>query len=292
MDNKRIKGYTNAIVSAASFGLIPLFSVPVLKEGMHSSTVLIYRFSFGCFIMLVMLMLNHTRLKIHFGDFLRILFLSSLYAVSSISLIEGYKYLPSGIATTLLFSYPVWTSLISVIFLRKSLSLSMVLAIGLAVGGVAMLSGIGSQGGVRSWTGLVLELLSGFSYAVYMVAFPMLRIRRMGALKLNFFIFFFAMLIIALYTWFTEGRIASVGSYSALWHLFLLGLLPTVVSNVTLIKSLKQIDSTSVAVLGAFEPMTAMCVGIIVFGEPLTFSVVAGFALILVSMLMLILKKG
>ena len=107
--------------------------------------------------------------------------------------------------------------------------------------------------------GLFLLLLSGFLYAVYMVIFPRMRIRQMPSLKLTFYIFFFAMLILTLYATFTRGRIDPIDTRSQLVNLFLLGLVPTAVSNVTLIMALKQISSTLAAVLGAFEPMTAMC---------------------------------
>jgi drug/metabolite transporter (DMT)-like permease len=55
--------------------------------------------------------------------------------------------------------------------------------------------------------------------------------------------------------------------------------------------SLKRISSTMVAILGAFEPLTAMAIGIIVFGEPLTISVTAGFAMIISAVILLIIKK-
>jgi membrane protein len=126
-----------------------------------------------------------------------------------------------------------------------------------------------------------------------MVAFPRMRIRRMPSLKVTFYIFFFTMMLMMLYALFVEGRIRPVGSMPNLVNLVLLGLLPTALSNVTLIFSLKQISSTTAAILGAFEPMTAMGVGILVFGEPFTLPVVLGFALILVSVLILVLcKKG
>ena len=82
---------------------------------------------------------------------------------------------------------------------------------------------------------------------------------------------------------FTRGRIDPIDTYSQLINLFLLGLVPTAISNVTLIISLKQISSTMAAVLGVFEPMTAMCVGILLFGEPLTLPIVVGFMLIMLQ---------
>lgn len=285
-----VKGFLNASISGITFGLIPLFALPVLNTGMHSTSVLIYRYAFGCLAMLGMLMFHRTRMWLAFGDFLRILLLSSMYAVSSITLIEGYNYMASGIATTLLFSYPVWTCLLSVVFLHEKLSATTAIAI--AVGGVFFLSGIlDGQGDMQGLTGLFLLLTSGFLYAVYMVAFPRMRIRKIPSLKLTFYIFFFAMLILALYATFTRGRIDPIDTHNQLINLFLLGLVPTAISNVTLIISLKQISSTMAAVLGAFEPMTAMCVGILLFGEPLTLPIVIGFVLIITSVLILVLSK-
>ena len=287
-----IKGFLNASISGIAFGLIPLFAIPVLATGMHSTSVLIYRYAFGCLAMLGMLMFHRTRMWLAFGDFLRILLLSAMYAVSSIALIEGYNYMASGIATTLLFSYPVWTLLLSVVFLHERLSLTTAVAIGIAVTGVFFLSGIlDGNGRMEGLTGLFLLLLSGFLYAVYMVIFPRMRIRQMPSLKLTFYIFFFAMLILTLYATFTRGRIDPIDTRSQLVNLFLLGVVPTAVSNVTLIVALKQISSTLAAVLGAFEPMTAMCVGILLFGEPLTLPIVIGFVLIITSVLILVLSK-
>lgn len=287
-----VKGFLNASISGIAFGLIPLFAIPVLATGMHSTSVLIYRYAFGCLAMLGMLMFHRTRMRLAFGDFLRILLLSSMYAVSSIALIEGYNYMASGIATTLLFSYPVWTLLLSVLFLHERLSLTTAVAIGIAVAGVFFLSGIlDGNGSMEGLTGLFLLLLSGFLYAVYMVVFPRMRIRQMPSLKLTFYIFFFAMLILTLYATFTRGRIDPIDTRSQFINLFLLGLVPTAVSNVTLIVALKQISSTLAAVLGAFEPMTAMCVGILLFGEPLTLPIVIGFVLIITSVLILVLSK-
>ena len=287
-----VKGFLNASISGIAFGLIPLFAIPVLATGMHSTSVLIYRYAFGCLAMLGMLMFHRTRMRLAFGDFLRILLLSSMYAVSSIALIEGYNYMASGIATTLLFSYPVWTLLLSVLFLHERLSLTTAVAIGIAVAGVFFLSGIlDGHGSMEGLTGLFLLLLSGFLYAVYMVIFPRMRIRQMPSLKLTFYIFFFAMLILTLYATFTRGRIDPIDTRSQLVNLFLLGVVPTAVSNVTLIMALKQISSTMAAVLGAFEPMTAMCVGILLFGEPLTLPIVIGFILIITSVFILVLSK-
>ncbi len=288
----KLHGFVGAITSATAFGLIPLFSLPVLAAGMSSAAVLMYRFAFACLIMLVILMCQRKSLHLRFGESLRLMLLSVVYTGSAVFLIEGYRYLSSGIATVIMFSYPVWTALLMMIFRGEKASGTTFLAIALAVAGVCFLSGIENGAGNISVLGICLELLSGLSYAIYMVAYPTMNIRTIPTIKVNFYIFFFTMLLLMLYATFTSGGLAAIHTGGTLLNLFLLGLLPTVVSNITLILALKSIGSTLVAILGAFEPLTAMCIGIAVFGEPLTTSIAIGFVLILAAVVLLILKKS
>ncbi len=288
----KLHGFVGAITSATAFGLIPLFSLPVLATGMPSTAVLVYRFAFACLIMLIVLMYQRQSLHLHFGESLRLMLLSIAYTGSAVFLMEGYRYLSSGIATVIMFSYPAWTALLMMIFRGEKASGTTFLAIGLAVAGVCFLSGIENGVGNISVLGICLELLSGLSYAIYMVAYPTMNIRNMPTIKVNFYIFFFTMLLLTLYAIFTSGGLPAIHTGTTLLNLFLLGLLPTVVSNITLIISLKNIGSTLVAILGAFEPLTAMCIGITVFGEPFTTSIAIGFVLILTAVTLLVLKKS
>jgi hypothetical protein len=80
MINNRIKGYTEAILSAASFGLIPLFSMPVLTSGMQLPSMLAYRFGIGSIVMMLVLLWRHENLHISWTEYLQISFLALLYA--------------------------------------------------------------------------------------------------------------------------------------------------------------------------------------------------------------------
>ena len=285
-----IKGYGYASLSAITFGTIPLFSIPVMEAGMSLPSVLIYRFAFGCLSMMAVLLWRRQTLHIRWGDGLRIMFLSLLYAVSAVCLFSSYEYMPGGVATTLLFSYPVWTEILLILFFHEKITLRITLAVFLAIAGVFFLGGIGQMDGIKSVWGIVLAMSSGLLYAIYMVIFPHMRIRRLPALKLNFYIFFMAMLLLVLYASFTAGGVQRIPDGASFFSLILLGLVPTTVSNVTLVRSLTLIDSASVAILGAFEPLTALAIGITLMGEPLTTAVVIGFVLIIASVLILITK--
>ena len=123
MQNSKLKGYVEAIISSATFGTIPLFSIPVLAAGMQISSLLVYRFGFACLLMMIILIYNGKSLRLTFGEGLRLSFMALLYAVSAICLVNGYNYLPSGVATTLLFSYPVFTAILEIIFSHHRLTL-------------------------------------------------------------------------------------------------------------------------------------------------------------------------
>lgn len=286
----RVSGYINASLSAGFFGLIPLFSIPVLKTGMPLPSVLIYRFAFGSLFMLLYLVARRISLRLGWGDALRLSFLSLLYTLSGVALFTSYSYMPSGIATTLLFSYPVFTTLLEALLFHQRLNWPTYVALALAVAGVYLLSGFGETGETKL-TGVLLAIFSGFDYAVYMVVFPRMRIHKMNSVKINFYVFFISMLMLVLYSSFVYGGMAPLRGWSNVINLMLLGLFPTMVSNVTLLRALNLIEATTVSVLGAFEPLTAMCVGILVMGEPFTWAVAIGFAAIIAAVMILVTGK-
>lgn len=292
MDKHLLRGYADAILSAASFGLIPLFAMPVLREGISVPAMLSYRYAFAALIMGAVLWAKGISLRITCREALALLLLAGMYAASGISLVEGYKYLPSGVATTLLFTYPLWTALLSVMFFHQKLSARTLLSIVPALAGVYLLSGAGGAGSFSSLKGLLLELFSGWIYSVYMVTLPTLKVSRMPAYKITFYIFLFTMVLLAAFTGIGQGNLPPVSSPRLLVSLALLGLIPTAVSNITLVTALKQIKGTEVAVLGAFEPLTAMVVGVTVLGEPLTRMSLLGVGLIITSVMILVVRRG
>ena len=71
---------------------------------------------------------------------------------------------------------------------------------------MAFLGGIGHTDGIKSMWGVTLAMSSGLLYAIYMVLFPNMRIRKLPALKVNFYIFFMAMLLLILYATIYDRR--------------------------------------------------------------------------------------
>lgn len=285
-----VKGFTNRWVSSTSFGLIPLFSIPVMTAGMHLPSMMVYRFAFGCLGILAVLLWKRTDMKVTLTELAEISLLALFYDVEALLMILGYNYMPSGVATTLVFSYPIWTELLMLLFFHERFSWTTIGAMTLAVLGVGCMS-IPLGGADIQPLGVVIELAAGFSYALYMVSMPHMRVRHMGGLKLTFYVFLMGMVFFAIFSCLFFDGVETVKSTDMLVNLALLGVVSTALSNVTLIPAIEQIGATLTAILGAFEPLTAMVISILVFGDTLTPLVALGFLFIIGAVLALILLK-
>lgn len=284
---KQTRGIINGIVSGVSFGLIPLFSIPVIAAGMGNVSILVYRFLFGSIAMLGMLLLRKTDMRISISELLRIIILSAFYIGTALATLECYHYLSSGIATALVYTDPIWCAIIGLLFLGDKFSLKQTSSIILATVGVMMMTGVFTEDGTFSALGLFWGLMSGLSYALYLIFVPRLNLKRIPSLKLTFYVFFIGMILLAAYNITTEGRIETVPDTECWINIILLGLIPTALSNICVTMSLRLIDSTIVAILGAFEPLTAMVIGILVLGDPWSLLSLSGVALILLAVAIL-----
>lgn len=285
--NSQLRGVVNGMISGVSFGMIPLFSIPVIAAGMDNVSILVYRFLFGSAAMLAILLLRKTNMRVSLSELLRIVSLAIFYITTALATLECYKYLSSGIATALVYTDPIWCALIGLAFLGDKFSIKLTSSILLASLGVMMMTGVFSGDGTFSMIGLLLGLASGLAYGIYLILVPRLKVKHIASLKLTFYVFFTGMWLLIAYSLMTNGGVEEVPDSSCWLDLALLGLIPTAISNICVTVSLKLIDSTIVAILGAFEPLTAMVVGVVILGEPLGFIGVVGGMLILVAVAIL-----
>lgn len=296
-------GISLASVSGASFGLIPLFTIPVLAAGMDCFSVIFYRFMFGSLAMLLFLMYRRVSLRLTRKEVLDISILSFIYIICAITLFKSYDYISSGVATSLIYTNPIWCSLLGIMFCGERFSWRITISLVLAVVGVMLLSGFFDAGAVFSPLGILLGLCSGIGYGIYLILLPRLRLSRLPSLTLTFYIFFFAMLYIMPLAWvfgamgmdlgMPEGSILSpIVDVPMLINLILVGLLPTAFSNICITMSLRMIDTTVVSILGALEPFTAMLIGIFILGESFTALTIIGGLMVLLSVVVITLRSA
>lgn len=285
----KLNGLIYGIISSASFGLIPLFAIPAMQHGMDFMNVISYRFLFATISLAVLLKIRKVSFGIQKSDLPTLLLLSFFYIISSVFLLWGYKFMPSGVATTIHFMYPVVTTVIMMLFFRENNSVSRTLAILMAIAGVYSLSYSDSKG-ETDLLGVVIVLISAVGYALYLVAVGQRKNQNLKGLKLTFYVFLFSTIIL-LAGMFLTGNMHPISDYTTAGNLLMLAIIPTIVSNLTLIEAIKYIGATRTSVLGAMEPVTAVVIGIAVFGETFTVSIAIGIMLIVSAVTIIILKK-
>ena len=190
--NVKAKGYLLGIVAAATYGMNPLFALPLYEAGMNPDSVLFFRYLFAIPVLGMMIKLRGRDFKLKRKEIFPLIIMGLLVALSSLTLFQSYNYMAAGIASTLLFVYPIMVALIMAFLFKEKLTLQTILCIMLALGGIALLYK-GEDGSVLSLTGVMLVIASALSYAIYIVAVNRPLLREIATLKLTFYVLVFGL---------------------------------------------------------------------------------------------------
>lgn len=277
------------MATSVTFGLIPLFTLPLMKAGMAFDSIIFYRFLFATLALAGMMKLHKESFCIERQDIPVLVVLAVFYTVSSLFLLWGYGYMGAGVATTIHFTYPVFVTLLMLLLFKEKASWITWLAIVMAVYGVAKLS-LKEGELTLDPVGVIIVVLSAVGYASYITTVNKSRVKAMNGRKLAFYVFAFTVVILGVKLCFSEG-LQPIPNSLSLANLVLLAIVPTIISNVTLVLAVHHIGGTLTSVLGALEPVTAVCIGACFFGEAFTWQEGLGIALILIAVTLIILGK-
>lgn len=284
-----LKGFIYGIITSVTFGLIPLFTIPLIRQNLSHDSILFYRFGFATIALAVMLKIHKQSFNIKWKELPGIIILSLFYMASSLFLLWGYDFMGAGAATTIHFTYPVFVTLIMLLIFHEKTSWVTWFAIFLAVYGVAKLS-LGDTTQDISLLGIGIVLLSAIGYGSYIVMANKSSLKQMHNRKLAFFVFLFTTVFLAVKSMFGEG-IQAIPNLESVMNFAALAILPTVLSNITLLLAIHHIGGTTTSVLGALEPVTAVLIGVAVFNESFTIQQGFGIAMILIAVTLIILGK-
>lgn len=288
LSKEAIIGYPAGIITGIAYGLNPLFGMPLMNEGAAVESILFFRYAFAVVILGLILWLGKQSFKISLKQAGVLFVLGLLYTASSLFLFEAYNYIASGLATTLIFLYPVLVAIIMV-FLGVIPSWPVWLAIVATFGGVLIMTQ--SSGGESiNPIGVLLSLGSALVYALFIVIINRSKaIASISNSVLTFYTLTVGSIVFLGKIALSDTAITTGFEGSAAWlNLIGLALLPTIVSTATLAIATRNIGATKASVLGVFEPITAILVGTIMFGEPLTTNIIVGICIAIVAVTFMI----
>ena len=289
---RRTIGICAGIIAGVSYGTNPLFAKPLLESGVPVLVMLFFRYGISALLLAGWMLLKREPFRVKGRELSLLAVLGLLFACSSLFLFISYEFIPSGLATTLVYLYPVFVALIMVL-LRFYPSWQTWVSIAATFGGILLLSQPSGAAQIKP-LGILLAVGSALSYAFYLVIVNRSkRIKHVSEHTLTLYALLtgtalFASLRAVQGGSFIEG-VNGPGDWA---NLIGLALVPTMISMLTLAISSRLIGPTKTSVLGVFEPLTAILIGTFLFGEPLTMKMGLGIAVCMAAVLFMILKPG
>lgn len=291
----RFNGIFYAIISSASFGFSPLFSIALMVAGLSHFDILTYRWGIAAFVLMIYAAIRGKTLKLNsFDEVWKIILLSALRAVTSITLLIGYANIASGIASTINFMYPVVVALCMMLFYGEKKSAANIISIAMSIFGVYLLAhgdGLIVEGGDTT-LGLVCSIISAFSFAAYYIVMKRTKADKIEVVKFTTWIMLMSAVYFLIGGLVTEGGISLVTDSRSWLYILGLGLWSTMVSSFTGVKAIRRIGPTLTSILGALQPLTAVILGVIFLDEHLGAKTVLGIALILVAVTIVVIHQG
>ncbi len=291
--NKKLIGIVCAIGAAVCYGTNPLARY-LYAEGMNIPSVLFYRFGLAWVIVGIVMLsrcaMRKENLCVNRREFLTLSALGILFILSSTTLYTSFALMPSGIASTILFTYPVMTAAIMTFVFHERITWTTVLSIALSLAGVALLS-FNDDGGTFSLLGIVLVLISALTYALYIIVVDKSPLQ-MSSFKINFYVLFYCALGNVVYAFVSGQGLALPPTPTAWFWVGWLAVVPAIMALVMMVYAAKYLGSTPTAILGALEPMTAVLIGVFVFAEPFSPRLLLGIVLILTAVTLVVLSKA
>lgn len=282
----KFKGYTLGVIAAATYGMNPLFTLPLYKEGMDPNSVLFFRYLMALPIVAVMIKARRRDFCVNPRQLLPLSVLGLLMGLSSLALFVSYNYMEASIASTMLFVYPIMVALIMAVVYHEKLTLQTVICLTMAIAGIILLYN-GNGNATLSAAGTAWVMVSSLSYSIYIVGVNRSELKNLPTIKLTFYILLAGFMIFAVKAA-ISGHLA-VPHTTAMWaEALALAALPTAVSLICTTVAIQYIGSTATAILGVFEPVTAVIFGVLVFDEVLTAKDTAGLLLILVAVTLVV----
>ena len=289
MQNTSVKGFTYGAIAAASYGLNPLFALPLYNVGISPDSVLFYRYGLAIIMLGILMKIQKQSFALHRKEILSLLVMGLLMAFSSLTLFVSYNYMDAGIASTILFVYPVLVAIIMALFFKEKISVVTMLSIGLAFWGISLLYK-GDGGQTLSLFGVTLVFISSLTYALYIIGVNRSILKTMPTSKLTFYALLFGITVFGVRLKF--GLALDIITVPSLWiNPVCMALFPTIISLITMAKAVHYVGSTPTAILGALEPITALVIGVSVFGEQLTPRIVTGIICVLIAVTLIIVGK-
>jgi drug/metabolite transporter (DMT)-like permease len=276
----RAIGILLTVISAVSFATLAIFGRFAYAAGLDTFTLLALRFGMATVCMALLLLARREALPR--GRVLwQLIGMGAIgYVAQSFCYLTALKYASAGLVALLLYLYPGFVVLLSMISRGEKVSPAKGIALALALAGTALT--VSPGGGQLS--GILLALGAALIYSVYIMVGARV-MERVSAIQSSLVIFASAGAVYGTLTLLAGPHFpAAPGGWAAVIGM---AVIATVVPVAAFLAGLKRIGPTDASMLSTFEPAVTVLLAALLLGERLKPLALLGGALILAAAMVL-----
>ena len=282
------KGIVSVVTASVFYGMLPIITKWILLEGVNSTSTVFYRMFASMLVSFVILKLTGASLKASGRQIFQMALFGILgFGLCSALLTVAYDFIPVGLASMLLFAYPLYVNIIMVVLFKEKLTGRMILSCALSLAGLILLCDFSTL----SATGIICAILSGVAYGVYIISNKKGNFVELhGVLKIFYVtmtasVFFGARAVLS-------GQFMLPSSPRAVLFILCLALFATVLPQYLLSYGITVLGASTASVLNMLEPVMNVILGWVFFREVISPLGRIGCVLIIMSGIIIAMDTG
>jgi drug/metabolite transporter (DMT)-like permease len=283
----RLLGVLFIVVSAASYGVMPIFGRLAYEAGTNPITLLFLRFAIASIFMIILMAAQGIAFP-RGRTLIALIFMGALgYAGLSLTYFTALTLIPAGLVVILFYLYPAFVTVLAAMFLKKAITTVKVVALTMTFAGTVLIVRLDRGGG--QILGVVLAIAAAVLCAAYMVISSKV-IQKAGS--------FSASTVVSIACCVVFGGVVAVKGVKLpvtlmgwVW-VTALALVSTTLAFVTLFAGLRRIDPANASIIYTLEPVIAVALAAIVLEETLSASKILGGVLILAAVILVARSEG
>ncbi len=195
------------------------------------------------------------------------------------------------VAVVLLYTGPAFVVILSRMFLNEKLTGQKIVALLITIPGILLVAELIPEGGTFTAYGILTGIGAGFGYALYSI-FSKAALVKYPPMTIIFYSFLTASIFLLPFSGiFSQQTIERLSNPNIVLMIAGMCLLPTILAYLLYTEGLKRIEAGKASITAMLEPVTAALIGVFVFEEILTALQITGIILVLVSVLMIQMKR-
>lgn len=280
LKNKTLTGYLFVILSAVIFGFMPLMAKFIYNDGVNSITLVLLRNALSVPILALIVICSGKSLKITKNAIPSISVIAIFgCCITPLLLFTSYNYISSGTATVFHFIYPAFVVLVEILLRRTKVCISNISSLILCAAGIFLFYTPGQH---LHPTGSLIALLSGVTYAVYILLLSGFRYKEISGFRFSFYVALICSVVL-LAVCISTGQLHLPKSFFG-WGMSLFFAAVLNVGAVVLFQAgTFIIGGGKASVLSTFEPVTGILAGTLILGEPFGFRTAIGAVLVILA---------